>query len=173
VHALRTIAPGEELTITYIDGVALRAARQAALHEAWGFACGCSACSAATAQAAAADERVARILELRAALEDFGPAADADPRRADALVALYELEGLWGPIADAYVYAALEYSGVGDAWGAVMWAERAVEAGLLYSGPYDRDVRVMRELLRDPRSHWSWMLRVNKSLAQGSGGDGE
>ena len=173
MHALRPIAPGEELTVTYIDGAQPRAARQAALRSAWGFACGCSACGAAPPLVAAADERVARILELRAALQDFGPGAEADPRRADALVALYQLERLWGPVADAYVLAALEYNGVGEAWAAVMWAERAVEAGLLYSGPYDRDVSVMRDLLRDPRGHWSWMLRVNKSLAQGSGGENE
>lgn len=42
--AARAIAPGEQLTITYIDAGLPRAARAAALREAYGFECGCAAC---------------------------------------------------------------------------------------------------------------------------------
>ena len=166
MHALRTIAPGEELTITYIDGAQARAARQAALRRAWGFECQCSACAAPPALAAASDARLALIADLRAALAHPDHALRADLPRVEALVALCEMEGLLAPAVDAYGFAAREYSGVGDAWTAVKWAVKAVEAGLLYGGPEDRDVRDLQELLRDPRSHWSWLRKVNETSGQ-------
>lgn len=86
---------------------------------------------------------------------------------AELVVSLYDQERMWGPIAEAYALAAIEYNGVGDAWTAMRFARKAVEAGLLYGGPGDEDVRVMQELLRDPWGHWSWMLRATKRMFRG------
>ena len=35
---------------------------------------------------------------------------------AELLISLYEQERMWGPIAEAYALAALEYNGIGQAW---------------------------------------------------------
>lgn len=45
LRALRPIAPGEELTIGYIDLSELRSERQKILRESYGFLCTCSRCS--------------------------------------------------------------------------------------------------------------------------------
>lgn len=44
MRAARDIAPGEQLTISYIDETLPRAQRQEALRFAYGFACGCPSC---------------------------------------------------------------------------------------------------------------------------------
>lgn len=80
---------------------------------------------------------------------------------------LYEREGLWGPIAEAYALAAVEYSGWADPWNAMRFARLAVEAGELYGGPGDEDVGVMRRLLGDPWGHWSVGLRVGRRDGKG------
>jgi hypothetical protein len=71
---------------------------------------------------------------------------------------------MYGPIAEAYTLAAIEFNGAGDMWMAQKYARLAVEAGLLYGGPLDDDVNEMETLLKDPRGHWSWMLRNRKRL---------
>lgn len=164
VHALRTIHPGEELTISYINPAQDRTARQDGLHESWGFHCSCSLCTQPLPQTSASDARIEQIAELRVDLEDYSPESEACPAMAELLVSLYEQERMWGPIAEAYALAAIEYNGVGDVWMAQRYARLAVEAGLLYGGPHDEDVRVMQELLRDPWAHWSWMLRATKRM---------
>ncbi|CAI4219244.1 unnamed protein product [Parascedosporium putredinis] len=45
--ALRTIYPGEELTVSYINGLRPYKKRRAALKRSWGFACSCPVCSLA------------------------------------------------------------------------------------------------------------------------------
>lgn len=160
VHALRPIRPGEELTISYIHGAEPRAARQAHIAGAWGFACGCSACGAPEHEAAESDARVAQIKALHAVLEDYGAGAAATPAMAERLVELYQLERLEAPLAKAYGLAAVEYAGVGDEEEAKRNARLAIEAGLLFGGPEYVEDSGMKEMLDDPRGHWSWMLRL-------------
>ena len=85
---------------------------------------------------------------------------------AELLVSLYEQERMWGPIAEAYAFAALEYNGAGDPWTAQKFARLSVEAGLIYGGPHDDDVGQMEQLLKDPWEHWSWMLRTKKKSGE-------
>ena len=93
-------------------------------------------------------------------LEDYGAGAAATPAMAERLVELYQLERLEAPLAKAYGLAAVEYAGVGDEEEAKRNARLAIEAGLLFGGPEYVEDSGMKEMLDDPRGHWSWMLRL-------------
>lgn len=155
VHALRTIIPGEELTISYIDPTQSTAERLAALKLSWGFPCSCAACTASPAPKAASDARIAQILSLQAILQDHSATSTATTAMADLLVSLYELEHLHGPVSEAYALAAIEYNAAKDRWGALRYAYLAVESGLLYGGEKDGDVKAMQKLIASPEGHWS------------------
>ncbi|KAL2200994.1 hypothetical protein P885DRAFT_65297 [Corynascus similis CBS 632.67] len=89
-----------------------------------------------------------------------GRTGKACPALAELLIALYELERLWGMMHEAYMLAALEYSGVGDAWTAIKYARLGLEYGFPMLGERDEDVQDMMELAEDPWRHWSWKRRV-------------
>lgn len=86
----------------------------------------------------------------------------------ELLVSLFEQEGLYGSIFEAYTYTAIEYNGAGEPWLATKYARLAIKHGLASSGPKDPDVIEMKELARDPWDHWSWMLRTKKRMNWGS-----
>jgi hypothetical protein len=98
-------------------------------------------------------------------LEDYTPNSKATTELADLMISLYEQERMWGPIAEAYSFAALEYNGVGALSAAQKYARLSVEVGLIYGGPHDEDVKQMEALAEDPGGHWSWMLRTEKSFS--------
>jgi len=156
--------PGEELTISYIDPAQTRADRLAALHQSWGFNCSCSLCTQPLPQAGASDARIEQTIELREELEDYSAESQATPAMVELYVSLFEQERLYGPIAEAYTFAAIEYNGVGDLYLAQKYARLAVEAGILYAGLRDKDVQSMEKMLVDPTAHWSWLLRSNKRM---------
>ncbi|KAL2156436.1 hypothetical protein VTH82DRAFT_1181 [Thermothelomyces myriococcoides] len=67
VRAARDIAPGEEITLSYIDPLLPggRAARMARLRQNWGFECSCPLCSLEPARAEESDRRIAQIAEIK------------------------------------------------------------------------------------------------------------
>lgn len=67
---------------------------------------------------------------------------------------------MYASVAEAYRIAALAYAVEGMEWKAVMWAMRAVEAGLIYDGPRGDGVLDMKRLLSGPREHWSWGVNL-------------
>ncbi len=79
---------------------------------------------------------------------------------AELVVALYEMEGLWGVMHEAYTLAALEFNAVGEPWTAVKYARLGLEWGVPMLGEGDADVAALRELAEDPWGHWSWERRV-------------
>ncbi|KAH6850045.1 hypothetical protein B0I37DRAFT_390386 [Chaetomium sp. MPI-CAGE-AT-0009] len=146
VVAARDIRPGEELTLSYINPLMVRARRVGRLRKNWGFDCG-----------------VERIGEVRRELEVWpeegevrGRSGEASPEMGELLVALYEMEQLWGSMHEAYAMAALEFSGVGDAWTAVKYASLGLEWGIPMLGEEDEEVEELRSLAEDPWGHWSW-----------------
>ncbi|KIW05732.1 uncharacterized protein PV09_03589 [Verruconis gallopava] len=172
VHALRTILPGEEITVSYINPAQVSAHRKEALRSSWGFSCGCNACTAHAPIREASDRRVEEIERLQSMLGDYSaasPIADSETgtRVADLLIELYRLEGMLGPISEAYAYAALEYNSAQRKWEAIKYANMAIEAGLLYGGPKDGDVQSMMELVRSPEEHWSWDYRARVRWQEG------
>ncbi len=156
-HAARDIRAGEELTIAYIDPLAARAARQAQLRGAWGFACGCAQCALPPDAAAASDANLRAIAALEAEMgSGGGGSGSGGSDAARQLLSLYEAERLEAKMGGAYTLAALDRSLAADEAGARAYAARAADAVALEFGPGAADVRAMRELARDPRAHWSW-----------------
>ena len=163
IHALRTIGPGEELTITYIDPVQLRQRRQEELQWNWGFKCSCSSCTQPKALSTTSDTRIKQITALIKHLSNRNASSRATPQMAELLISLYEQERILAPIAEAYTFAAREYNGVGDGYLAMKYASLAVEAGILYGGEKTNDVVDMKNLLEEPSKHWSWKFRRSLS----------
>ena len=161
VQALRPIAPGEELTVTYIDPVQTRQRRQEELHWNWGFKCSCSSCTQANAVAAASDTRIRQISALTKHLSDRSANSRATPQMAELLISLYEQERVLAPVAEAYAFAACEYNAVGEGYLAMKYASLAVEVGLLYEGSRYSNVMDMKKLLEEPSKHWSWKFRLS------------
>ena len=136
-----------------------RADRKHKLLNTWGFDCACHLCTQPEIFSNASDYRLRLIEDLEEELSDRTPQSKATPALAELYVSLHDQEGLLGPIADAYTYAALEYSGVGDLFMAQKYATLSIEAGLLYGGPESSDVLAIADLLQNPRAHWSWLFR--------------
>lgn len=144
VFATRDILPGEEISVTYLDPLQARARRQSKLQRVWGFRCGCALCRQQAMLAAASDARIRQIRLIRGHLEDYSGKSAATPQMAELFVSLHEQERLEGFIYVAYVFAAIEWNGVGEAWQAVRYARLAIEYGLLAMGPQDQDVKEMK-----------------------------
>lgn len=160
ITAARDIRPGEEITLSYINPLLPRTRRVAKLQKNWGFACDCAACTAPDARAAESDARVEQIVRLKEELREWGVRSRGCPEMAELVVALHEMEGLWGAMHEAYTLAALEYNAAGDPWTAVKYARLGIEWGLPMLGEGDGDVKALRELAADPWGHWSWERRV-------------
>ena len=146
------------------DPLQSRKKRRAATKRSWGFECTCSLCSQSPSLTRASDERIRLIVKLTEILEDWNSDRKATPAMADLLVSLYEQERLYASIADAYRLAALAYNAVGNEWTAVKYAMKAVEVGIINSGPQDVDVKDSGELAKAPRMHWSWMRRIEHTF---------
>lgn len=114
IHALREIADGEEITISYLHNeLEIRSARQKRLKEGYGFECACEICSSVNAgeRHERSHQRRLRIQEM---LADFS-AQDSSTtggisREFDltkAVIDTYEAEGLAGrELASLYFAAA-------------------------------------------------------------------
>ncbi|KAJ4389651.1 SET domain-containing protein 5 [Gnomoniopsis smithogilvyi] len=169
VHAVRPIAAGEEITVSYISPFISHAHRQSLLHDRWGFKCTCAACSAPAANVNASDTRLEMISSIWPFLLDK-PAGDSfkdsdkldttnRSELADLLVSLAETEGLDAVMLQPYRAAALEWNALGEAGKATSYARFAVEYGINSFGPRNPMVRDMQDLIQDPELHWSWKLR--------------
>ncbi|KAK8048289.1 hypothetical protein PG994_010019 [Apiospora phragmitis] len=168
IHAVRPIAAGEEITVSYIDPVLPRQERLQRLDTSWHFPCSCSLCAQNEHQRAASDARIAQIEELRAQFRDYEPTSQATPAMGELMVSLFQQERLWSSMYEAYTYAALEYNGAGEPWLASKSARLAIQHGLAAGGPKDSDVLAMQALVKDPWAHWSWMLRTKRRMNWGS-----
>ncbi|ERS99739.1 hypothetical protein HMPREF1624_03103 [Sporothrix schenckii ATCC 58251] len=167
IHAVRPIAAGEEITVSYMDLIKPRKARMDKLKHTWGFECGCSLCTQNRPMTRASDARIAQILDLRDEFRDYTVTSRATPQMAELFISLFEQERLDAMLYEAYSYAAVEYNGDGEPWLATKYARLAIEAGLMSVGTHDADVVEMRQLAADPWKHWSWMLRKSRRLQWG------
>jgi len=149
VKALRDIAAGEEISISYGRVDLKYAERRKLYQEGWNFECGCEMCTAESHVMSLSDQRRERFAQLRRKLEGLS----AETYDAQQIVAwekeVMELSGhegldvLLAPDSErlAYVYAG--HGMVGDAR---VWAERAkeslVEWKIVEGGPMNDIVRV-------------------------------
>ncbi|KAK2055992.1 SET domain-containing protein [Colletotrichum caudatum] len=159
-HAVRDIRPGEELTISYVDSLSARVVRQDRARRNWGFGCSCAHCSLPEPFVRASDQRLVRMWEAEQQLSHWnGEAVDEDV--IEGLVGMYRQEGLDGSHGgDAFRLAALNYNSLGAEAEALGYARLAEEQLLLEKGPGARQVADMRDLMRDPKAHYSWRRRV-------------
>lgn len=162
VHALRTIQPGEEITISYIESETERARRMAKLELNWGFRCSCSACSAHPDMTAESDARLAQITEVIGNLNDWKESSPATPEMAELMLSLYEQERLYSSMATAYKHAAEVHSSFGNKYEAIKYARMAIEFNMLDKGFRDPDVKQMQFMARQPELTWSWKKRITE-----------
>jgi hypothetical protein len=109
--------------------------RKEQLKKQWGFDCTCKLCNASPIATRASDTRLARIEQYIADLNVPVPSQRAsDPEKAELLVKLHEQERLWGPLAGAQMYAAMENQIAGNEERAKFWAAKAKEGLKLWSG---------------------------------------
>ena len=155
---MRDIAPGEELTISYIDTLAPYRQRQQRLQSSLGFECSCARCSLDEDERDESDDLLHAIAELEAELGDFA-STRASPALAEELLELYVAEGLQSKMGGAYTLAALNYALVGKEDEARRYATLAAETVEWEFGSAAEDAVAMREMARDPRKHWSWGKR--------------
>jgi hypothetical protein len=156
---IRDVAPGEELTISYLDPMGQRASRRKRAKAAWGFECTCSQCSASEEAAEASDARLREIDALEKKLSDFQQKVTLD--MVERYIGLFRTERLEAKMFGAYTTAALNCNLLGKEKMAREYALLAVQAGLLENGPGAADVTAMRELAADPRKHFTWSRRLS------------
>ncbi|CAK7220418.1 SET domain-containing protein 5 [Sporothrix bragantina] len=168
IHAVRPIAAGEEITVSYMDLIKTRKQRLDKLKATWGFPCSCSLCTQNRHLTKASDARIKQIQDLRNEFRDYTSSSRATPEMAELFISLYEQERLDAMLYEAYSYAAIEWNGAGEPWRAVKYARLAIETGLMSVGTHDEDVIEMRRLAVDPWKHWSWMLRTSRRMQWGN-----
>ncbi|RDL40303.1 SET protein [Venustampulla echinocandica] len=161
-HASRTILPGEEITITYINLLQSRSERQDVLKMIWGFECTCSLCSKNSATSRRSDDNIQHITNLHMNLADWSSASTATPSMAESLLSLYKKEQIHAAIGTGHMFAALAYNAVGNIRMAVKHAKLAIEAGMVTSESSEDDTVQMMALLEDPKVHWSFKARSRR-----------
>ncbi|KAG8164552.1 hypothetical protein KVR01_006470 [Diaporthe batatas] len=159
--AVRPIAAGDEITITYLDPLAPRADRQDRARSHWGFACACPHCSASADEAAESDKRLKELRWIEGQLQDLA-SGDASVGLITYLLKLYEDERLQCRVANAYILAALNFNVLGYDQRGARYAELAIEALKIEKGEGSSHVETMEELRRDPRGHPTFKGRGKK-----------
>jgi hypothetical protein len=150
--------------LTWYSPIQSRRQRLSKLEKIWGFKCSCSQCTQGEHISRASDARLKQIRELRREFQDYTTQSRATPQMAELMISLFEQERLDAMIYEAYRDAAVEWNGVGEPWLATKFAGLAIDTGLPSVGPDDSEVVDMQDLVLDPWSHWSWMLRTSKRM---------
>lgn len=165
--AARDIAPGEELSISYIGQMHTREERMTRLRR-WGFNCTCAQCAMSDEEAAASDARLRTIEKLEADLGIFNETLLTAETGAE-LVRLYEEEHLHIYLAQALTRAALNFALFGQTERAREYAREAAEAMDREVGPHSLDAKSMRLLAENPKAHWTWGKRRGGRRRSGKG----
>ncbi|KAI0141696.1 SET domain-containing protein [Xylariaceae sp. FL1272] len=155
--AARDIEPDEELSVSYVD-VFLHSKERKERIRRWGFECVCSLCTSSKDETETSDARLGRIAQLQADLNNFEQLKVTANTGAE-YVALVEEEGLHAHLGSVYTRAALNFALFGDEARAQEYAQKAVKALSLELGPESGDVKAMRGLADDPKTHWTWGKR--------------
>ncbi|CAK7236078.1 hypothetical protein SBRCBS47491_009513 [Sporothrix bragantina] len=148
VIAMRDIAPGEEVTHSYIPLGIVHDDRQEKM-RGWGFSCLCSLCTASEATRRLADTRRRRLLaihsELSAFTSDRGKQdsstvteVDRGAKRlgemVDEMLFLLDKEQAWPLLCDYYPAVTRAYLAIDDAINARRHWQNSVEAWERYGG---------------------------------------
>ncbi|KAI8942449.1 hypothetical protein NX059_000517 [Plenodomus lindquistii] len=155
IKAVRDIAVGEEINISYGKIELESAERKKLYQDGWNFTCTCSLCTASSYEIAGSDQRRARFAQLRKMLENL-TAETYEPQQIVAwekeVMELSRQEGLDILLAGDYERLAYVYAGHGMLKDAKYWALKAkeslVEWKVADGGPDNEIVRV-KELLKE------------------------
>jgi hypothetical protein len=154
VHALRDIAEGEEITISYLDPGSSREVRQKLLQHKFGFLCSCPLCSLPDEQSKQSDKRLARIDQLGDLIGRDGMALKFSLRTlryADECVRLYNEQGPGNSrLARTYMDAAQVTIAKGDLARGRIFAERAVDEWRASGGDDFKEVLEHGDLCKNP-----------------------
>lgn len=99
---------------------------------------------------------------MQKSLNDWSDTSSGSPKLAEKLLQLYRKEGLEGFQDVPYGFAALAYNAVGDTKKASRYAELAQELILMKDGPWTPNLQLWKELLKDPKQHWSYRRRQRR-----------
>lgn len=168
VYAVRPIAEGEEITVSYHVG-GTSSARRGQLKQFFGFDCMCEICALPPAELAASDAKVLRAEQLDASIGD-PKRVMLTPEKAlgdcRALLRLYEDEGIRDMRLPRLWYDAFQIANMhGDEARARVFAQRSREARVLCEGEESEDARVMMGLSINPKGDESY--GASKKWAQG------
>jgi hypothetical protein len=160
IKALRDIAAGEEISISYGRVDLKHAERQKLYKEGWNFECTCSLCTSESHVLSLSDQRRARFAQLRKKLENLSPETYdtqqivAWEKEAMELSKKEVLDVLLAPDYErlAYVYAGLGMVGKARKWAAKA-RESLVEWTVVDGGPRNDIVRV-EELMESLEGSW-------------------
>ncbi|KAI0676224.1 SET domain-containing protein [Trametes maxima] len=163
--AVRDVAAGEELQITYNDTFASRDARRERLKRLFRFDCQCAACSQEGDQLRASDQRRATLAQLYDEIAQYGNAPATGLRKVKEALRLLAEEGLFTRRASFY-YDAFQFCvSVSDTKNAKAWAKKAWEEYYVERGPDSNDAEKMHGYARDPRTHMAFGLLPQKFLS--------
>ncbi|TDL17705.1 SET domain-containing protein, partial [Rickenella mellea] len=162
VHALKAIAPGEELLTTYMDTKKPRAERRHFLEENYGFTCGCSTCSLLEPLSKASDDRLTRMTALYSRFASWGHSViDGKEaiRVANRIWSIGADEGYWSErgrlAADAAHVAAAHHDSVATS----SWARLALKWYSWELGGDSQQVNEMNRVISNASSHDAWASR--------------
>jgi hypothetical protein len=131
IKALRDIAVGEEISISYGKIELKHAERQRLYKDGWNFKCTCSMCTASKYEIAGSDQRRARFSQLRRMLDSL-TVETYDAQQIVAwekeLMEISAVEGLDILLAEDYERLAYVYAGHGMKRDAITWATKAKES---------------------------------------------
>ncbi|KAJ9149306.1 Histone-lysine N-methyltransferase SMYD3 [Pleurostoma richardsiae] len=159
--AARRIAPGEALSVAFVDPMLPGAERREWVRR-WrgGGGCGCAACAGSgdSAEARRSDERLAEIKSIEERLRD--PRGEVTVDVVGRLVALYKEERLQTKMAGAYWLTALGYNNLGERALAVKYGNLAIAAAAVENGPGSVEALEMSIMVKDPEGHYSWRAKM-------------
>lgn len=159
--AVRPVSPGHELTLSYLDPMAPWAERQERAQHKWGHGCTCLQCSVAPDDVTKSDSRLREIKWLEAQLGDHG-SEDVEAGSITYLTGHYKTERLESKLAKPYTLASLNMNLLGYEKRAVKYATAAIASLKIEQGADAPDVKVMEDLIRDPKRHHTYKGRLGK-----------
>ncbi|EIW54878.1 SET domain-containing protein [Trametes versicolor FP-101664 SS1] len=164
--AVRDIAEGEELLISYGEHFAGRDARRARLKMQFGFVCECTACSRTDEDLKASDERRVTIGNLYNEIGQYGAVPAVGIRKVKEAIRLLAEEGLLDTRGASFYYDGFQFcASVSDTKNAKAWATKAWEGYCAVRGPDSTDAKNMKKYVQNPRAHGAFGLLTKKTLS--------
>eukprot|EP00927_Polykrikos_kofoidii_P040386 TRINITY_DN34537_c0_g2_i2.p1 TRINITY_DN34537_c0_g2~~TRINITY_DN34537_c0_g2_i2.p1 ORF type:complete len:337 (+),score=57.12 TRINITY_DN34537_c0_g2_i2:59-1012(+) len=144
VYAMRPIKRNDEITISYIDTMQVRADRQEQLKDTYGFECRCEACAMPEEKREVSDQRRGRIAALNQEIKAFSAMGkcDAVVENSEELVETIDKEfGDPSYKGDAYHVAFKALWHAKDKKKARVWASKGYKCLLATMGPANQQVK--------------------------------